>query len=312
MEYKDYYQILGVERSATQDEIKRAYKKLARKYHPDVSKEANAEDRFKEVNEAHEVLKDPEKRAAYDQLGANWRSGQDFRPPPGWDQGFEFRGGFGDSGFSDFFENLFGAGSPFTGAGHRQQHHGFSRRGENHHASIAISLEDAYYGREKLIHLKIPTTDAHGRVSTRDHSIKVKIPKGITVGKQIRLGGQGAPGIHGGPKGDLFLKVEFSSHRLFSIDGKDTHLKLPITPWEAALGARIKVPTLGGEVEAKVPAGARSGQKLRLKGRGLPGDPPGDHFLELQVMTPPADSEQAREFYEKMARELPFNPRGHF
>lgn len=313
MRYKDYYKILGVERNATQDEIKRAYRKLARKYHPDVSKETDAEERFKEVNEAHEVLQDAEKRAAYDRLGANWKAGQDFTPPPGWDTGFEFRGGgFSGGDFSDFFETLFGHGSPFgetfqQGRGGR----GFRRRGEDSHAKIRIALEDAFHGSERTIHLEAPQHNAQGRVTLRPHSLKVRIPAGVSAGRQIRLGGQGSPGSGGGPAGDLYLEVEFEPHPLYTVEGRDIYLNLPITPWEAALGARIAVPTLGGAVEMKIPAGARSGQKLRLKGRGLPGQPPGDQYAVLQIVTPPADSAKAKKLYEEMARSMPFNPRRH-
>jgi curved DNA-binding protein len=313
MQYKDYYQILGVERSATQDDIKRAYRKLARKYHPDVSKEPDAEERFKEVNEAHEVLQDAEKRAAYDRLGANWKAGQDFTPPPGWDTGFEFRGGgFSGSDFSDFFENLFGQGSPF-GAGFqgRRGGSGFRRRGEDHRARIRISLEDAFRGSERAIHLEAPQLNAQGRVILRPHTLKVRIPAGIGAGQQIRLTGQGAPGQGGGPAGDLYLEVEFEPHALYTVEGRDIYLNLPITPWEAALGARVAVPTLGGAVDMKIPAGARSGQKLRLKGRGLPGRPAGDQYAVLQIVTPPADSAKAKKLYEEMARVMPFNPRRH-
>ena len=315
MEYKDYYTILGVERTATQDEIKRAHRKLARKYHPDVSKEPNAEDRFKELQEAYEVLKDPEKRAAYDRLGADWKAGQDFRPPPDWDTGFEFSGGgftgAGAAGFSDFFESLFGAGSPFGFAGHGGGFGGreYRMRGQDHHARIRVDLEDAFRGTTRVVQLEVPEMDAQGHVFTRRHSLKVKIPSGIGEGQQIRLAGQGAPGAGGGPPGDLYLEVEFSPHSLFRVEGRDIYLNLPIAPWEAALGATVEVPTLAGKVELKVPAGARSGQKLRLKERGLPGPPAGDQYVVLQVVTPPAESDEARRLYEEMRRVMPFNPR---
>ncbi|SCZ52313.1 DnaJ C-terminal domain-containing protein [Thiohalomonas denitrificans] len=322
MQYKDYYKILGVERGASQDEIKRAYRKLARKYHPDVSKEANAEERFKELGEAYEVLKDPEKRAAYDRLGSDWQSGQDFRPPPGWDSGFEFSGGGftgagrgGEGDFSDFFENMFGAGSPF-GDSFRQRpggaRGGFRRtRGEDHHAKVTIRLEDAYHGGEKLIHLDSPQVDPQGRVVTTTRSLRVRIPPGVTEGRQIRLARQGSPGMAGGEAGDLYLEVHFEPHPLYRPEGKDLHLDLPITPWEAALGAKVQVPTLGGKVGMNIPEGSRSGQKLRLRGRGMPGKPPGDQYVVLEIMTPPADTDAKREFYKKMAREMPFDPRAH-
>ncbi len=314
MRYKDYYKILGVERTATQDEIKRAYRKLARKYHPDVSKEPEAEERFKEINEAHEVLQDAEKRAAYDRLGANWKAGQDFTPPPGWDTGFEFSGGFGGGGdFSDFFENMFGQGSPFGGVQgqRRRSGGGFRMRGQDHRARIRISLEDAFHGSERAIHLETPQLDAQGRVKLRPHTLKIRIPAGIGSGQQIRLSGRGEPGSGGGPAGDLYLEVEFEPHPLYTVEGRDIYLDLPITPWEAALGARVAVPTLGGAVDMKIPAGARSGQKLRLKGRGLPGQPAGDQYAVLQIVTPPAETAKAKHFYEEMARTLPFNPRRH-
>ncbi len=309
MEFKDYYKIMGVDRNATQDEIKRAYRKLARKYHPDVSKEPDAEARFKEVGEAYEVLKDPEKRAAYDQLGANWKAGQEFHPPPGWDAGFEFSGGGftgGDtSAFSDFFEALFGRG--FGGATHRRST--FRAKGEDHHAKILVDLEDAFHGANRTITLQIPEVDAHGHVRTRQRSLKVHIPKGIRQGQRIRLAGQGAPGIGGAPAGDLYLEVEFRPHPFYRVEGRDLYLDLPIAPWEAALGARVKVPTPGGVVDLKIPPNSKSGRKLRLKGRGIPDSPAGDLYVVLQIVTPPADSEKAKALYRQMAQELAFNPR---
>jgi curved DNA-binding protein len=313
MEYKDYYKILGLERSATQDDIKKAYRRLARKYHPDVSKEPDAEERFKEVNEAHEVLQDPEKRAAYDRLGSGWQSGQEFRPPPGWDHGFEFTGGgfgAGPSSFSDFFESLFGNASPF-GTGARTRGPGMHLRGEDHHARIQVTLDEAFHGATKQVKLERPELDRMGRVVTRTHTLKVRIPAGITEGRQIRLPEQGSTGPAGGKRGDLYLEVEIAPHRLFRVEGRDIYLDLPLAPWEAALGATVAVPTLGGTVEAKVPAGARSGQRLRLKGRGLPGQPAGDQYLVLQVVTPPADTDAKRKFYREMAQAMPFNPRAH-
>ncbi len=310
MKFKDYYEIMGVNRSATQDEIKRAYRKLARKYHPDVSKEADAELKFKEVGEAYEVLKDPEKRAAYDQFGANWKAGQDFNPPPDWDAGFEFSGGGftgGDSAdFSEFFEHLFGGG---FGRGTRGRQSGFNMRGEDHHAKVLIDVEDAFNGVTRAVTLQVPTMDAQGRVSTRAHSLNVKIPKGIKQGQQIRLAGQGAPGMGQGPAGDLYLQVEFKPHPFYRIDGKDLYLDLPIAPWEAALGASVKVPTPAGKVDVKIPAGASSGKKLRLKGRGIPARTPGDFYVVVQISVPPADDAQARALYEEMQQKMAFNPR---
>jgi curved DNA-binding protein len=305
MEFKDYYTIMGVARDATQDEIKRAYRKLARKYHPDVSKEPDAEARFKELGEAYEVLKDPEKRAAYDQLGANWKAGQEFRPPPDWDAGFEFSGGYADSGaFSDFFESLFGR----SGAG-RPGGATFHARGEDHHARILIDLEDAYHGATRTISLHAPQLDGQGHVRIREHTLSVRIPKGVRQGQHIRLAGQGTPGLGGGPAGDLYLEVVFKPHRLYRVDGRDLYLDLPLAPWEAALGAKVKVPTPEGVVDLTVPAGSAAGRKLRLKGRGIPGNPAGDLYVELQIALPPAETEAAREFYRTMQQELAFNPR---
>jgi curved DNA-binding protein len=321
MRYKDYYQVMGVPRTASQDDIKRAYRKLARKYHPDVSKEKDAEERFKELQEAHEVLKDPEKRAAYDQLGANWKQGQDFRPPPDWGQGFEFSrgraaGGEDFGGFSDFFSQLFGDGSPFGGAARGgagagrggRAHRGFAAAGQDHVARVEIDLEDAYRGGSRTIELRSPEMSADGHVTVKPRTLRVSIPAGVTEGQQIRLAGQGSLGQGGGPPGDLLLEVNFRKHPLFKADGRDVTLTLPVAPWEAALGETVSVPTLGGSVEMKLPAGARGGQKLRLRGRGLPGNPPGDQFVELEIVLPP-DSPRARQLFEQMKRELPFDPR---
>jgi curved DNA-binding protein len=316
MDYKDYYKILGVARDASQEDVKRAYRKLARKYHPDVSKEANAEEKFKEVQEAYEVLKDPEKRAAYDQLGSNWRQGQQFTPPPDWGNGFEFsfgRGGRGadmgdDGGFSDFFSSLFGARSPFgqRSAGSRG---GFASAGQDHTAKIQIDLEDAFNGGAQTIELKAPQLGDDGRVAVRPRTLKVTIPKGVIEGQRIRLAGQGSAGIGGGPAGDLYLEIGFKPHRLYQIEGRDITLKLPITPWEAALGATVQVPTLAGPVDLRIPAGAKTDQRLRLKSRGLPGATAGDQYVVLKIQTPPAASTQARELYERMQREMAFDPR---
>ncbi|MFO7593830.1 MAG: DnaJ C-terminal domain-containing protein [Pseudomonadota bacterium] len=308
MEYKDYYKILGLDRKATQDEIKRAYKKLARKYHPDVSKEADAEARFKEINEAYHVLKDPEKRQAYDQLGSQWKQGQEFHPPPGWEQ----RGGPGFSaedpgGFSDFFAEIFGAGGP--GRGFHFEQRDFRMRGQDLHAAIEITLEDAYHGGTRTLSLQAPDIDEQGRVRRRTRQLNVHIPKGISEGQHIRLAGQGGPGSGGGQAGDLYLEVRFSPHPLFHADGRDIFLDLPITPWESALGTNLSIPTLGGRVTMNIPPGSQSGRKLRLKGRGLPGRPNGDQYLVLHIETPPANSEQAKELYRKMAEIMPYNPR---
>lgn len=316
MRFKDYYQVMGVPRSASQDDIKRAYRKLARKYHPDVSKEKDAEERFKELQEAHEVLRDPQKRAAYDQLGKDWRAGQDFRPPPDWGKGFEFSRGRGTEdlgGFSDFFAELFGSGSPFGGTARPGRSQGRSQRaysaaGQDHVARVEIDLEDAYRGGSRTIELRSPEMTADGQVTVKPRTLRVTIPAGVTEGQQIRLTGQGSPGLGGGPAGDLLLEVNFRSHPLFRSEGRDIALTLPVAPWEAALGETVSVPTLGGPVEMKLPTGARGGQKLRLRGRGLPGHPPGDQLVQLEIVLPP-DSPRARQLFEEMKRELPFDPR---
>ncbi len=327
MKYKDYYELMGIERSATQDEIKRAYRKLARKYHPDVSKDANAEERFKEVGEAYEVLKDPEKRAAYDQLGANWQSGQDFNAPPDWDAGFEFSGGgftgsnADASAYSDFFESLFGQG--FQQAGGRQQGGFYQRQhapanGEDHHAKILIDLEDAMHGATRSISLRVPEVDSSGHVHTRERVLKVNIPKGVKQGQSIRLSGQGNPamgpaGMTNAKAGDLYLEIEFNPHSIYRVDGRDVFLDLPITPWEAALGASIKAPTPGGKVDLKIKAGSANGSKMRLKGRGIPAssgnNSPGDLYVVLKIETPAANTEAEKAVYEKMKQTFNFNPR---
>ncbi len=311
MDYKDYYEILGLERTATQDEIKRAYRKLARKYHPDVNKDADAEAKFKEAGEAYEVLKDTEKRAAYDQLGANWQSGQNFRPPPGWDEGFEFSGsGFeqADPGaFSDFFETLFGQARA-QGAGGRARQE-FHAQGQDHHARIMIDLKDAYEGATRTISLRAPEVDETGHVVVRDRSIRVKIPKGISEGQHIRLAGQGTPGVGQGRAGDLYLEVQFQPDPNYTVEGRDVYLNLPIAPWEAALGGKVKCPTPSGTVDLSVPKNARTGQKLRLRGRGLPGNPSGDLYAVLQIAVPPANTDEDKAFYEQMARDMDFDPR---
>jgi curved DNA-binding protein len=326
MEYRDYYETLNVPRTASADDIKKSYRRLARKFHPDVSKEKDAEAKFKQVQEAYEVLKDPEKRAAYDQLGSNWKAGQDFRPPPDFGGGFEFRGrpggGAGAGGydsFSDFFSSLFGGGAaggnPFEqppfgdrpGAGARRRRE--PARGRDHHARIDIDLEEAFRGGARTFELKRPQVDSQGLLQMRRHTVKVTVPPGITQGQQLRLAGQGEDSEEGGAQGDLFLEVHFRPHKQFEVDGRDVTVTLPLAPWEAALGATVTVPTLGGNVEMRIPAGAQSGQKLRLRARGLPGNPPGDQFVQLKVVLPPADSPRARELYEQMKREMPFDAR---
>ena len=311
MEYKDYYEIMGVKKDATQDEIKRSYRKLARKYHPDVSKEASAEEKFKEVGEAYEVLKDPEKRASYDQLGSQWKDGQDFHPPPGWDAGYEFSGGGGGpdlGGFSDFFESLYGRG--FHSGGQRATSgRGFQMRGEDHHARVMVDLEDSYKGATRSITLQVSGLDESGRVVTRPRTLNVKIPRGIRRGQQIRLAGQGATGHGGGEAGDLYLEVDFNVHKHYRVEGADVYLELPLAPWEAALGSSVKVPTPAGAIDLKIPAGSKPGKKLRLKGRGIPAAQPGDLYVVLQIALPTVENEQQRKVYEEMKQTFSFNPR---
>ncbi len=325
MEYRDYYKILGVERGVSADALKGAYRRLARKFHPDVSKEANAEARFKEVQEAYEVLKDPEKRAAYDQLGADWKSGEQFRPPPDWGSGYEFSGGprgagrgrgsrragnggpeeFSQADFSDFFSSLFGGGSPFGGGGFAEG----ARASRDHHARVDIELEEAFRGATRTLELRRPEGGADGRVELRNHTVRVTIPAGVTEGQLIRLAGQGAPAAGGAPAGDLYLEAHILPNARFALDGRDVTLTLPLAPWEAALGAAVTVPTLGGPVQMQIPAGAQAGQKLRLRGRGLPGTPPGDEYVQLKIVLPPANSAEAKAVYEDMRSKLAFNPR---
>jgi len=287
MQYRDYYEILGVGRGADADEVKRAYRKLARKYHPDVSKEKNAEDKFKEVQEAYEVLRDAEKRAAYDQLGRNFRNGQQFRPPPDWSQRFGPSGGqrFSDlNGFSDFFSSLFG-GSGIGGGG--------SGHVDSEGGRLDVTVEEAFAGTKRRV-----TLSENGR----QRQVDVQIPAGVTEGQSLRI-----PGVGG--RSSLILRVRLRPHHLYDVAGKDVHIELPLAPWEAALGAKVAVPTLGGTVELTVPAGAQSGQKLRLRARGLPGAPGGDQLVTIKLVTPAAQTPTAKEAYERMKRDLQFDPR---
>ncbi len=312
MEFKDYYDIMGINRDASQDEIKRAYRKLARKYHPDVSKEADAELRFKELGEAYEVLKDPEKRAAYDQLGKNWKAGQEFHPPPEWDQGFEFHGG-GFTGadaeqFSDFFESLFGRGGfthGTTGGFHQQ----FHARGQDTHAKILITLDDAFHGATRAISIKHTELDQGGRPQLKERTLNVRIPKGVRQGQHIRLAKQGAKGIGNGEAGDLFLEIEFQAHPFYQVEGKDIYLKCPVAPWEAVLGATVKLPTPAGKIDLKIPANSSNGKKLRLKGRGIPAKEAGDLYAVLDIALPPVKDDKTKQAYRDMEKAFNFNPR---
>jgi curved DNA-binding protein len=303
MEFKDYYATLGVERTASADDIKRAYRKLARKFHPDLNKQADAEARFKEVGEAYKVLGDPEKRAAYDDVGQRYGSGRDFHPPPGWDDGFEFSGrdfGPGEAmDFSDFFQALFGR--PTRARARRP----VPAAGEDHHARIHIPLEDTFGGARRTLSLRVPVVDAHGRRHLQARELEVNIPRGVREGQQLRLAGQGSPGEGGGPAGDLYLEIAFQPHPQFRVDGRDVLVDLPIAPWEAALGATVSAPVPDGRVALTIPPGSPAGRKLRLKGKGIPGDPPGDLYAVLVIANPPADTVAARGAYEALARSFP-------
>jgi curved DNA-binding protein len=311
MKYKDYYEVLGLERTATQDDIKRSYRKLARKYHPDLSKHDDAEDRFKELGEAYEVLKDPEKRAAYDRLGSEWQTGQDFQPPPNWDEGFEFsgRGEHADAqgNLDDFFETLFG------GAHRAHPRAGPSpAMGQDHHAKVVIDLEDAYRGAQRSISLQMPVVDTQGRVALQSRTLNVSIPKGVRAGQHLRLAEQGGAGAAGGPAGDLFLEIAFREHPRFHVDGRDVSIDLPVAPWEAALGAHVTVPTPDGAVEMTIPKASVGGRRLQLKGKGIPGTPAGDLYVVLNIVLPPADNEPARAAYDAMRQAFNFDPRARF
>ncbi len=287
MQYRDYYEVLGLTRSADADEVKRAYRKLARKFHPDVSKEKNAEAKFKEVQEAYEVLRDTDKRAAYDQLGRDFRSGQQFRPPPDWSQRFGNAGGqrFADlNGFSDFFSSLFGGSG--LGAGNAGQ-------ADSEAGHLDVTVEEAFAGTKRRV-----TLNEHGR----QRQVDVQIPPGVTQGQPLRI-----PGIGG--RSSLIFRIRLRPHHLYEVAGKDVQIELPLAPWEAALGAKVAVPTLGGTVELTVPAGAQSGQKLRLRARGLPGSPAGDQMVSIKLVTPAAQNATEKEAYERMRRDFKFDPR---
>jgi curved DNA-binding protein len=319
MEFKDYYAALGLKRDATDDEVRKAYRKLARKYHPDVSKEADAQTRMRDINEANDVLRDKDKRAAYDALADRVARGEmggaadgGFAPPPGWDAGFEFHNSAGQgpadhAHFSDFFSSVFGKSATRGKAGAT-----YRARGEDHHAAIEISVEDALHGVERDISLRALETDAQGQPHFVNRTLTVKIPAGVHPGQFVRLTGHGMPGHGGEPAGDLYLEVRLAPHKHYRIEGNDLYMTLPVTPTEAALGAQVQVPTpSGGVVEVTVPPNARSGLKLRLKERGLPGKPSGHLYLLLDIALPPADTDAARKAYEQLAQAAPFNPRRH-
>jgi curved DNA-binding protein len=304
MKYKDYYKILGVARDAKPEDIKKAYRRLARKYHPDVSKEAGAEESFKEVNEANEVLSDPEKRSAYDQLGS-YQPGQDFRPPPGW----AGRGGGGSAGgdfsgadFSDFFSQMFGGGmgGGMGGSSRRRA----PPRGQDLEASLTLTLDEAFHGCEK--HLDV--TGSGG-----PHNVKLRVPAGSLSGNRLRLTGKGQASPMGGAAGNLLLTLEIAPHPMYRLEGKDIYLDTPIATWEAALGNTLTVPTLAGNLRLKVPPGARSGQKLRLTGRGMPApDGAGDFYVQLQITLPPTLSDEELALYKSLQTVSTFDPRPNF
>ncbi len=317
MEFKDYYKTLGIDRKAPPGEIKKAFRQLARKYHPDISKEAGAEAKFKEINEANDVLGDAEKRKAYDEFGADWQQGQQFKPPPDWNKNHHFRqraqqnsdaSGFADSGFSDFFEELFrGRGQQ---AGRAQQRGGdFKSRGQDEHARITVNLRDAFGGETRQLSLRVPEADASGAVMMRDKVLNLKIPKGLVAGQIIRLRQQGSPGIGGGESGDLYLEIEFAPDKLYRVEGKDLFIDLPVAPWEAALGASVKVPTPTGFIMLNIPPDSRQGRELRVKGKGIPAADPGDLLVRLALVLPRGDTAKAKELYKTMAHEMAFDPR---
>jgi curved DNA-binding protein len=290
MQFKDYYDTLGVSRGAPAEEIKRAYRKLARKYHPDVSKEKNAEAKFKDVQEAYEVLKDPEKRASYDQLGRDYRPGQQFRPPPDWEQHFGRSGThrFSDlNGFSDFFSSLFGGAAAGPAANPHVQ-----AQPEQEAGTLEITVEEAFAGTRRRVTIL---------EAGRPKQVDVQVPAGITDGQALRIGGAG--------RAALRFRIKVRPHALYTLSGKDVQIELPLAPWEAALGTKLAVPTLGGTVELTIPAGAQGGQKLRLRGRGLPASPNGDQLVVVKLVTPAGDTREAREAYERMKRDFKFDAR---
>jgi curved DNA-binding protein len=299
VEYKDYYQTLGVERDASADDIKKAYRKMVRKYHPDVSKHKDADAKTKEINEAYDVLGDATKRAAYDALGRGHHAGETFHPPPDWGEQFDFAG----AGADDFFADL------FAQAGRRQRGGGFRMRGDDIHAAITIDLRDAYQGATRTISLRVPRQQGPGRTVMEEKTLSVNIPRGVTPGQQLRLAGQGHEGHGGAGPGDLYLEIGFAPDPRYRIEGAHVYENVPVTPWEAALGGQVSVPTPSGTVEVTIPAGSQSGRKLRLKGRGIPANPPGDLYLILDVVLPPANNDKARAIYQAMARDMAFNPR---
>jgi curved DNA-binding protein len=345
VKYQDYYEVLGASRNATQEEIQKAYRKLARKYHPDINKNRDAEEQFKRIGEAYEVLKDPDKRKRYDMLGENWKAGQEFTPPPGWEffrssnerSGFGGNGfstfdfgdigrsgygktgfgqsGFGASGFSDFFDMLFGGLGGQWGQAQGQSGE-WSQRGQDQEAEITISLEDSYFGAKKTITLETSVMDVQGAVRRSVKNIEVTIPKGITDGKRLRLPGKGNAGAGSGQSGDLYLRIRIATHSLFRAKGQDLEVDISVAPWEAALGAKLEVQTLDGPVAVTLPAGIQSGQKMRLRGKGLPAkvssaknSKHGDLYAVVKIVVPKKLDQKERKLFEELARISPFQPR---
>ena len=309
MQFKDYYAVLGVAKDASADEIKKAYRKLARKYHPDVSKEPDAAARMSELNEANTVLSDPERRAAYDAIGQGHQAGERFTPPPDWDAGFEFRGrgpeGMDAGEYSDFFAELFGRMGRAQAGRRGGARAGFQAAGEDHHAKILLDIEDAFRGATRRVSLRVPQLDPQGRLQLAERTLEVNIPAGVKAGQMIRLAGQGGPGFEGGAAGDLLLEVQFKPHPRFRVDGADLIGELPLAPWEAALGAVVPVTLPDGSVlKVRVPAGAQAGRSITVRGKGLPARTPGDLELRLRVLLPSAFDPRAKRLYEQMAAEL--------
>lgn len=312
MEFVDYYKVMGLEEDASADEIKRVYRKLARKYHPDVSKEADSEARFKELGEAYKVLKDPARRREYDELKQYQDSGSGgFQPPPGWQARDSINpddfSGSGGADYSDFFEQIFGSRFRQQGGVHSEQH--FDARGQDVHSSLPVSIQDAYGGAAIELSLKTPVIHGDGSVRNEQKKLKVKVPAGVTNGQKIRLRGQGGPGVGKGAAGDLYIEIQVREDEQFHLDGRDVSVSVPVTPWEAALGASIEVPTLNGQVKMTVPANASQGQRLRLKGRGLPGKVPGDQYVILSVVVPKAVTEEQKQAYRTMSELWSVDPR---
>jgi len=316
MKYKDYYAALGVARDASPEDVKKAYRKLAQKYHPDVTKDPKGEERFKEFAEAYQTLKDPEKRAAYDQLGKGFASGQEFRPPPGWEERFRAGGAGAPGGFSfedidlsDLFEQ-FGA----RGGGPGRGRAAMPIPGEDYEVAVHLTLEDALRGTQVALQLQLPEFDAQGRMHRVAKTIKARIPKGATHGQRLRLRGQGGKGINGGRDGDIYLDIALHPHPLYRPSGHDIYLDLPLAPWEAALGATIEVPTPHGSVNLKVPPATAAGAKMRLAKKGLPkpdgGE--GDLYAIVQIVNPTVLDERERELFRQLGEASRFDPRGHF